>query len=172
MSGTGVLSLPSAMVKAGWSGLPMILGCCVVSAYCGIKLSSCWIAILKRNESFRYGVRDPFPVIAYEACGNVGRIAVLAVSYVQLIGVAVIFLILAAENFAALISSAALHFCDWTIILTVLMVPVSMLGTPKDFWPVAVGAMLFTGVACLFIFIDTMKQNVSPLPPLGPVTFK
>lgn len=36
MSGTGVLSLPKALLGSGWSGIVMIISCCVVSAYCGI----------------------------------------------------------------------------------------------------------------------------------------
>ena len=73
MSGTGVLSLPKSMNESGWYGLAMIIMCCLISAYCGIKLSSCWMMIIKRNHSLRYGVRDPFQVIAYEAAGNIGK---------------------------------------------------------------------------------------------------
>ena len=61
------------MLQSGWAGVALLLGCCVVSAYCGIRLSSCWMLILNRNETLRHGVRDPFPVIAYEAAGAVGR---------------------------------------------------------------------------------------------------
>lgn len=35
MSGTGILSLPKAVLNSGWAGLAMILACCVLSAYCG-----------------------------------------------------------------------------------------------------------------------------------------
>jgi hypothetical protein len=82
MSGTGVLSLPQSMDESGifninysvyqnwlinyligWTGLVMIILCCLISAYCGIKLSNCWMMIIDRNHSLRQGVRDPFPVI-------------------------------------------------------------------------------------------------------------
>ena len=62
----GVLSLPQAVEESNWIGVFMILGCCVLSGYCGIRLSTCWSMILNKNESFKYGVRDPFPVIAHE----------------------------------------------------------------------------------------------------------
>jgi hypothetical protein len=39
---------------------------CFVLGYCGIRLSTCWTMILNKNETLKYGVRDPFPVIAYE----------------------------------------------------------------------------------------------------------
>jgi hypothetical protein len=41
----------------------MIILCCLISAYCGIKLSNCWMMIIDKNHSMRQGVRDPFPVI-------------------------------------------------------------------------------------------------------------
>lgn len=172
MSGTGVLSLPISIEQSNWSGVFMILACCVLSGYCGIRLASCWMLILRKNEAFRHGVRDPFPLIAFEAAGKIGRYTVLVVSYVQLFGVAVIFLLLASGNLASLLDHIVLHFCDWTILITILMCPISMFGTPKDFWPIAVGAMLFTAIACLLIFIQSMREIVHPLPEHNDVTFK
>jgi vesicular inhibitory amino acid transporter len=170
MTGTGILSLPKAVSQSDWTGIGLILGCCVLSAYCGIRLASCWILILSKNESFRQGVRDPFPVIAYEAAGRVGRYIVLVSSYLQLFGAGVIFILLASENVANILNNKFLYFCDWTIIITCLMFPVSMLGTPKDFWPIAVGAMVCTAVACLCIFVQSMDQIVTPLPVNNPIT--
>lgn len=172
MSGTGVLSLPKAMEQSNWAGLGLILGCCALSGYCGIRLSSCWMMILEKEPSLKHGVRDPFSVIAFEAAGKYGRALVELASYVQLFGVAVIFLLIAAHNFASLFSMFFFHFCDWTIAITILMLPVAMFGTPKDFWPIAVGAMLFTGLACILIFIQSMRQITDPLPSNHPVTFK
>jgi vesicular inhibitory amino acid transporter len=172
MSGTGVLSMPKAMLGSGWAGVAMILGCCVLSAYCGIRLSSCWMIILDKNDNLRHGVRDPYPVIAMEAGGKIGKYLIEVVSYVQLFGVAVIFLLIASHNFANLLNMLPLHFCDWAIIIVVLMIPVAMFGTPKDFWPIAVGAMVFTGFACLLIFIETLREVTTPLPAAKPVTFE
>ena len=134
--------------------------------------------IQSKNPSLRHGVRDPFPTIAYEAGGRWARYLVLVVSYVQLFGVAVIFLLIAAHNLASLLNTCALHFCDWTIVIAVVMAPIAMLGTPKDFWPIAVGAMLFTGFACVLIFSESMRQlsvlvaNNTALPDNNPVEFE
>jgi vesicular inhibitory amino acid transporter len=91
---------------------------------------------------------------------------------VQLIGVAVIFLLIASQNIASLLSEFVFHFCDYTILITLIMFPVSMLGTPKDFWPIAVGAMAFTGIACSFIFTETLRQIPAELPAGSAVTFE
>ena len=158
MSGTGVLSLPKAMFQAGWAGLGLILFCCLVSMYCGIRLSSCWMLILRKNDSIRQGARDPFPVIAYEAGGRYARVLVNFVSYVQLFGVGVIFLLISAQNFREILDQIKFYFCDWTIVIVILMAPIAMLGTPKDFWPIAVGAMVCTAIACVLIFTQTIMQ--------------
>ncbi len=73
MSGTGVLSLPKALLGSGYFGIALILGCCVLSAYCGIRLSSCWMMILEKNSQYKTGTRDPYLIIATEAAGKIGR---------------------------------------------------------------------------------------------------
>jgi amino acid permease len=129
--------------------------------------------LVSKNESLKENhVRDPFPIIAHEAAGKIGRYVVMFSSYLQLFGAGVIFLLLTSENIANILNNKYLYFCDWTIIVTAVMFPVSLLGTPKDFWPIAVGAMLCTAVACFFIFIQTMRQVVTPLPPHAPLEFK
>ncbi len=74
-----------------------------------------------------------------------------------------------------LIKYIPLHFCDWTLVISAVMLPIAMFGTPKDFWPIAVGAMLFTAIACLLIFVQSIRQldALLPQPPPAhnPVTF-
>jgi len=79
-------------------------------------------------------------MIAFEAAGKFGRYLVMIASYLQLFGVAVIFLLIASQNLASVLSSlvSVLYFCDYSIIICICMIPIAMLGTPKDFWPIAV----------------------------------
>ena len=69
------------------------------------------------------------------------------------------FLILAARNLANLVN---LHVADvgktgelriWLVICFAVLLPCSWLGTPKDFWGIAVGASVATAVACLMICV-------------------
>lgn len=87
--------------------------------------------ILEKKRSVTLATREPFPLIAYEAGGNFARYLVVVSSYLQLIGVAVIFLLIASHNIAEVLSVFVLSFCDYTIIITIIMWPVAMLGTPK-----------------------------------------
>jgi len=53
--------------------------------------------------------------------------------------------------------------CDWMIIITAALTPLCLLGTPKEFWGVAVGALASTIIACVMIMIkegmDTQNEN-------------
>ena len=68
-----------------------------------------------------------------------------------------VFLILAAENISGLVSLHVNHFGKtgelriWLLICFAILLPGSWLGTPKEFWGIAVGATLCSAVACLMI---------------------
>jgi solute carrier family 32 (vesicular inhibitory amino acid transporter) len=70
------------------------------------------------------------------------------------------------------LSSFAFHFCDWTIAITLLMIPASMFGTPKDFWPVALGATVTTGIACIFMTVQVARQLPDTPAAQAELTFK
>ena len=75
-------------------------------------------------------------------------------------GVCVVFLLLAAGNMSSLVK---LHVHGdlgktgdlriWLVICFAVLLPCSWLGTPKEFWGIAVGASLATAVACLMICV-------------------
>merc|ERR1711936_1183454 len=45
------------------------------------------------------------------------------------------------------------------IIVAVAMIPLTWLGSPKDFWPIAVGALLTTITACVLIIIQSLLDH-------------
>ena len=74
------------------------------------------------------------------------------------VGVAVVFLILAAGNMSHLIELKVSDDTEtelriWLLICFAVLFPLSWLGTPKEFWGIAVGASLATAVACVMICI-------------------
>ena len=68
-------------------------------------------------------------------------------------------MILAAENLSNLIELPVDHADKtgvlriWLVICFAVLLPFSWLGTPKEFWGIAVGASLATAVACLMICV-------------------
>ena len=68
------------------------------------------------------------------------------------------FLILAAGNMSNLIKlQLSVHgkteLRIWLLICFAVLFPLSWLGTPKEFWGIAVGASLATAVACVMICV-------------------
>merc|ERR1719397_419424 len=45
------------------------------------------------------------------------------------------------------------------VIVSAVLVPLTWLGTPKDFWGIAVGALVSTMVACLLIVINCVTAG-------------
>lgn len=158
MAGSGVLALPYAIVFAGWTGIAMLILCCFASGYCGMVLGRSWTLLRERHRAYRGHVRYPYPAIGEKAYGRWASIAVTVCIQVTLFGVAVVFLILAAGNMSHLIElkvsgDSETELRIWLLICFAVLFPLSWLGTPKEFWGIAVGASLATAVACVMICV-------------------
>ncbi|UJR36334.1 hypothetical protein I4U23_029062 [Adineta vaga] len=176
MAGTGLLALPKAMDQAGWYGLISTFVLCALSGYCGIKLGECWTMLRQINPVYcDEGSRSPFQVIATEGAGRIGKYVLIFVIYFQLLGAGVVFLLLAAQNLKSLFDAIGAHLpvCVWIIIVAAALLGPCWLGTPKDSWPIAIGAMVCTAIACIVIAISALihygkKEKSEP----SPITFK
>merc|ERR1719295_815268 len=179
MAGSGVLALPAAMLGTGWFGLVLILLFTVNAGFSGTRLGLCWIMLEERYEEFRGEVRDPYPAIAEKAVGKLGRIASVIAISLTLYGGGCVFIVLIAQLLRSMISAAGfdLSLCIWMVIVAACLTPLTWMGTPKDFWPIAVGALITTCVACLLIIVtcalDGSKMETKEFPtPTVDGTFK
>lgn len=153
MAGSGVLALPKALVATGWIGVVMNVVCALASAYTGLLLGKCWLMVQDRYSEYQTNTRYPYPAIGFVTYGKVGRLVVSCSINLTLFGVSVVFLLLASENLQLLVSHAGkdISFCIWLLIVAAFLCPTSWLGTPKDFWPIAVAATVATSIACVVI---------------------
>ncbi|KAJ8315272.1 hypothetical protein KUTeg_007422 [Tegillarca granosa] len=139
IAGSGVLALPKAVDDSGKN-----------------ELYNINLAISVKGHECGGHVPDPYPLIGEKAFGKFGRYLVSFSINFTLFGVSTVFLLLASENVQALIDD--LHkdvsFCYWLMILAAILTPVVWLGTPKDFWPIAVGATIATSIACIILTIN------------------
>ncbi|XP_023326958.1 amino acid transporter ANT1 isoform X2 [Eurytemora carolleeae] len=172
MAGSGVLALPYALLGTGWTGLFLIAMFTVNSLFSGTRLGLCWVMLEERYEEFRGHVRDPYPCIGEKAVGRWGRIVSLVAICITLYGGGCVFIVLIAQLLGSLVGSAGFHLtlCTWMVIVAVCLIPLTWAGTPKDFWPIAVGALLTTVTACIIIIIkvvidgNELEQKVYPPP--------
>ena len=82
------------------------------------------------------------------------------------------FIVLIAQLLGSLIAAAGfqLSLCVWMVIVAACLTPLTWMGTPKDFWPIAVGALITTAFACLLVIItcimdgSMLEEKVFPAP--------
>ncbi|CAK8697798.1 unnamed protein product [Clavelina lepadiformis] len=158
MTGSGVLALPKAVKDAGWVGIFLIFMCAGISSFTGTVLGRCWTLLRENRRSLTEHCLDPYPTIAHVAFGSVGRIIVNISVYFTLFGVCVVLLLIASGNIQTLLSQVDLEMslCYWVMIIGGVLAPFCWLKSPKDFWPIALGATLTTAVACVLIFVQAL----------------
>jgi len=161
MAGSGVLALPFAMLGTGWFGLVLILLFTINAGFSGTRLGLCWLMLEERYEEFRGEVRDPYPSIAEKAVGKWGRIASMIAISLTLYGGGCVFIVLIAQLLGSLVAATGfkLSLCLWMVIVAASLTPLTWMGTPKDFWPIAVGALITTCIACLLIIINCIMKG-------------
>ncbi len=72
-------------------------------------------------------------------CDTCCRIIILVAIEVNLFGSSAVFMLLASENVQSILQQHAgvdISFCYWLLVVTAVLLPLSWLGTPKDFWSV------------------------------------
>ncbi|KAJ2954555.1 hypothetical protein O0L34_g2839 [Tuta absoluta] len=160
MAGSGVLALPRALVRTGWVGVPIIILMCAIAAFSGKRLGDCWSIIEARDPQMRSRKRNPYAIIADQALGKTWSVIVSMAIIVTLFGASVVYLLLAAQIiqqvFLTLIPTVT--FCAWYLIVAIIMTPMLLYGTPKDFSYIGIVAFGSTVIACILYFIQMMND--------------
>jgi len=166
MAGSGVLALPAAFIGTGGIlGMILIALFTINAGFSGTRLGLCWVMLEERYSEFKGEVRDPYPAIAEKAIGRVGRIIALVCISLTLYGGGCVFIVLISQLLGSLVANAGLklHLCEWMVIVALILIPLTWAGTPKDFWPIAVGALITTVVACLLIIVSCVMRGADEL---------
>ena len=159
MAGAGVLALPKAVANAGWMGVVLIIVIGILSAVCGVVLSDSWLILRSNFPEYREHVRYPYAVMGFHTYGKIGKYVVQFCINATLLGYCAVFILLASENLSNLIDlnltsiSSKSEYRVWLVICTAVVLPLTWLGTPKNFWPIALFAIISTSVALLLIVI-------------------
>ncbi|XP_023942830.2 uncharacterized protein LOC112049250 [Bicyclus anynana] len=160
MVGSGVLALPRALVKTGWVGVPVLVLTCLAAAFSGKRLGDCWTMIERGDPEMRTRKRNPYAIIAEQSLGKTWSVAVSLAMMVTQFGVAVVYLLLAAQLLEQVFLSLApaVSICMWYLVVVGAMTPLMLFGTPKDFSFLGVIAFFSTVVACILYFIQMMSD--------------
>ncbi|RWS09375.1 amino acid transporter ANT1-like protein [Dinothrombium tinctorium] len=160
MAGAGVLALPKAIANTGWAGIALIVVTCFVTASFCVYLAKSWMLVEEIWPECRNSIRDPFPTIGEKAVGKWMKNVCAATMDVQLFGTAIVFLLLSAELTHNIVRPYFdITFCDFIVIIGVILCPLTWLKSPHHFWPVAYGAMACTAISCVLIVAVIVMQS-------------
>ncbi|GAB1607426.1 amino acid transporter AVT3B-like [Argonauta hians] len=173
IAGTGLLTLPRAMEDTGWIGIIIIALSCAISTFTGVTLSKNWCILQSRYSEYIENNPHPYPTLGQITYGTCGRYLVSCCINFTLFGGCVVFLLLAASLLTDLASN--LPLCNSLVVIAGVLIPVSWLGTPKDFWPLAVAATLSTACCAVLVLVLIEKdyeKHVFPSVAHTPPDFK
>ncbi len=172
--GAGIVALPYAMKLANYYGIPMFIIASLTTCYSGFLLAKACNHIMGA-EVDREEMRAPYASLAERACGKTTRHAVTFTLNMSLILTCIVFLLLAGEIFSVLIDlpwetvSHRNKLRVWFAICGGVLLPLTLLGTPKDFWGVALLASLTSGIAVILLTANlvwvTKTDLQRPVPP-------
>ncbi|KAK3856981.1 hypothetical protein Pcinc_036737 [Petrolisthes cinctipes] len=171
MAGAGFLALPRALADVGWLGIPMMIVFCVSVGFTGTRLGKSWVILEERwPEVYKGRCRQPYSEIAYRALGKIGGKFTQYIVVIKLMGTTTVYVILTSELIHRIVQHATdntcvLSQCHLILIVGAAMVPLTWLGTPKDFWQASVLAVLATVVAIIVIIVEIFTSDRFPYEP-------
>lgn len=166
MAGAGFVALPRALADTGWLGLFMMVVFCGSVAFTANRLGRCWLMLEERWDEYKKPVQQPYMEMAYRSLGSVGKRIALGALLFNLYGTNIVVIILISGMLGAI--GVPLSNCELIIIIGVVCIPMSWLGTPKDFWQASVIAVVSTVFACVTIVAMIIKDRGNNPDPLHP----
>uniref|UniRef100_A0AC35U383 Aa_trans domain-containing protein n=1 Tax=Rhabditophanes sp. KR3021 TaxID=114890 RepID=A0AC35U383_9BILA len=155
--------VPTAMIQSGfYFGLFCVVFVALMTCYTSICLGESWNILQKHWKEYEHHCRKPYSEIAYRAMGPFMRKAVSVCIDVTQFGIAVVYLLLASKNISNLLKAFFdfnVSFCLLVLIVAVLLLPVTFLKSPQDFWWAVVSAMVTTTIAVILITVGSMEDS-------------
>jgi vesicular inhibitory amino acid transporter len=111
--------------------------------------------------------KSAYLYIGRAALGPAGGVVVAIVLLLTLVGVCVLFLIQSSVTLHGV--SAALPVRGYIVLLAALLVPLSWLESPKDFWQAAGVAVAATASVSIGVVVLSRERAPTPFPGLSPV---
>lgn len=157
--GAGIVTLPYTMRMVNWWGILLFVLAAMLMCLCGILLSYAYIFAFEDVKN-RDEIRDPYAQIADKAYGGKAKLAVILILNFSLLFVCIVFLLLLGEVFSqfapmdATVVSHRNQMRIWFVVCGLALLPLTLLGTPKDFWGVGVLATVCSIAAGLLILLN------------------
>uniref|UniRef100_A0A0K0EY53 Aa_trans domain-containing protein n=1 Tax=Strongyloides venezuelensis TaxID=75913 RepID=A0A0K0EY53_STRVS len=162
LAGGGVVAMPLAMVKSGLiCGLIIMIILFVIFTYTAHMLGHNWIRMCQNWPEYTDHCRKPYPEMALRSMGERSRTFTSFVINAMLFGVSIVYLLLASKIINDIIFSLVginIGSCLMLLIVASVMLPVTFLKSPQDFWWAIVVAMFTTLFAVILVIGGTIAD--------------
>ncbi|KAI6170622.1 Amino acid transporter, transmembrane family-containing protein [Aphelenchoides bicaudatus] len=163
MAGGGIVALPTAVQQCGfYTGIIICVVMAIVATASAIFLGKGWEVLPRHWKEYRTHCRKPYAEMGYRALGTKTKTAVSVCLNITQFGICVVFFLLSAKNIHDFIATFTPHgpdLCLMIIIVGLVLLPVTFLKSPEDFWWAIVAGMCSTACAVVLIIIGTMKDH-------------
>lgn len=165
IAGTGILAFPYSFLAVSWFGLLIIISLCIIVAYVSLLLGNSWLHLQEKHvKNSKEKIRIPYALIGQYSTGYFGYYSTNFTLILMLFGSAVVQMLVCAEVVSTLLKPyVSIEFCWWVPIVATILLPVSLLGSPVDFAPVAYFAMSSTAFASILIIIATILEPIQSI---------
>ncbi|CAJ0605895.1 unnamed protein product [Cylicocyclus nassatus] len=170
MVGGGVVAMPVAFKQSGLvGGIIFMVVIATIFEYTGYQLGKVWCKMMERYPHL--GIcRKPFPEMAKKTMGPGMQNFTSVMGNVTLFGIAVVYLLLSANiihYFIGRFTSLPMSMCVVIVMLAVIILPFTYLGSPGDFWGVIVLAMATTACSVICILVGISIDAPACFPEVG-----
>uniref|UniRef100_A0AAF5DPH9 Aa_trans domain-containing protein n=1 Tax=Strongyloides stercoralis TaxID=6248 RepID=A0AAF5DPH9_STRER len=156
LAGGGIVAMPLAMVKSGLvAGLIIMTILFLTFSYTAHMLGHNWIRMCQNWPEYNKHCRKPYPEMALRSMGEKSRTFTSFVVNAMLFGISIVYLLLASKIISDIVFSLIginVGSCVMLLIVASIMLPVTFLKSPQDFWWAIVVAMFTTLFAVILIF--------------------
>ncbi|UYV79042.1 hypothetical protein LAZ67_17000841 [Cordylochernes scorpioides] len=164
-AGAGMMAISRAFVDTEWYGVAILLYYSVVAGLMGILLGKSWMIVEERWPQYKsQKCGNPYPTMGEKAVAPWMRIPVSICSYFSLLGGDVVYILVISKFLQQMFPQLGMSFCVWIVLLSLILLPFTFLGSPHDFCQVlnmkcwrrfiAVLAISTTAVCCVLALLQ------------------
>ena len=145
---------------SGWYGIIVLVLCCVLSLYVALLQAESYMIAAERDAKFKAELRHPYTALIgltlgkrMEKCSLVllnSLVLITTTAYMLIASELTLFFI--NEFFPGFNARYGIRIM--LVILVVLLIPLTWLGTPKEYWGVALAASLTIVISAILIMIN------------------
>ena len=145
---------------SGWYGILLFIVCCLSSSYVALLQAESYMIAAERDEKFKAELRHPYTALIGLTLGKRMEQCSLVLLNITVVITTTAYMLIASQLILLFLNefipgfNAQYGIRIMLVIIVVLLIPLTWLGTPKDYWGVALAAALTIAIAAILIMTN------------------